>query len=95
MTIKVTGCSNCPFFNNGSDFEYNSMCQHPISKKLAIEENERILGKEKSYLGYEYMILEIEELKEEVPTSIWGTYKSPITPNWCPLNKEPITIEKV
>jgi hypothetical protein len=57
--IKVTGCSDCPFFNDGANYEYRAKCQHPANNT-----DERI----------------------EVH---WG---KPITPDWCPLKKEPITI---
>ena len=35
------------------------------------------------------------ERKEEVINFIGFEFSKGDTPNWCPLNKEPITIEKV
>lgn len=71
MEYIVTGCKDCPFFNDGHDYEYRVICQHPYSKACRIVVDEKM----------EWGIPQEERFM-------------PITPDWCPLNKESITIIK-
>ena len=85
MEKIVTGCSNCPFLQ--VDGEYGTCdCIHPVAKQRPnvitpwVAENDP--SGEVNYHhspGYRLPFDDDEE---------------PITPDWCPLNEEPITICK-
>ena len=109
MVYKVTGCIDCPLFDyTGS--EYGTYCHHPqrpfhwgsggkfsglneIYNGLLIGEKERdrvnaeIEQKQKDWDNYKFEWVDELEIEET------GQH-DPITPDWCPLNKESITISK-
>lgn len=96
MEQSVTGCKDCPYFlPEGA--HYNFACGHPKSPvKYGIWDNGNFIElpyqivPDNLYQADGYSVsfrtepLEIKESKEF----------EPITPDWCPLNKEPITIIK-
>lgn len=82
MEQIVTGCVDCPFFEDGVSYEYAHYCKHIKSPqdvyRFTAEPKIELYGvkeKTKEKDGYDYT----------------ATY--PTTPDWCPLNKEPITIK--
>jgi len=70
MEHTVSGCKDCPFFNDGSSYEYIISCQHPHAP------NQELLSTPSMKTTYEQKVVQ------------------PITPEWCPLNQESITIIK-
>ena len=81
MEHIVTGCKDCPFLlenNEGSDF-----CRHPtMDKWLGVHgDHHRDEDNDKNVI-------------ETDSSSSNGQDWFPITPDWCPLNKEAITIIK-
>jgi len=83
MTVQVTGCKDCPFYNDGVRYEYAHYCKHPNS-----------IQKVSSFTSEPNIELYTvqEKFKEQDKYDYWGTY--PITPDWCPINNESITIQK-
>lgn len=80
MELIVKGCSDCPMFNNGANFEYEAICQHPAAPNQFYEP---------LYPKKEVFRIEIESSGEDLSYIEW-----PVTPDWCPIVKEPITISK-
>lgn len=83
MEYKVTGCKDCPLYNDGKSYEFAHYCNHPSSPQdvsmFTAEppiKTERHQEKFKEKDGYDYYAA------------------VPITPDWCPLNKETITINR-
>ena len=71
MNTKVTGCRDCPFYNDGQRYEFAHYCNHPDS----IQD-----------VGY-------FKSEPEIKCERIDNETVPITPEWCPLKKESITIE--
>lgn len=82
MEHIVSGCFNCPMLNN--DREYGDRCHHP--DLLDIVQS----GRFNTYLGKPIPDDCYIDLNDFNKDSIWGIS----TPEWCPLNSEPITITK-
>ncbi len=80
MKHQVTGCKDCPLFNNGSDYEYRAICLHPLAPRQFYE---------KEFKDEEVFLIEVDEDYSRKPTNI------PVTPTWCPLKQEEITIELI
>ncbi len=86
MEINVTGCKDCPFYHNGINYEYAHYCKHPNSiQKISCFAS--VVAEPKIEL---YGVQ--EKFKDKDGYDYTATY--PITPEWCPLNTEPITITK-
>lgn len=79
----MTGCIDCPMFDDGSNHEYDEICKHPNAPIQFYEPS--------GEANQDVKRIKIESLGE-----YWskGHKYVPITPDWCPLNKEPITIKK-
>ncbi len=81
MEHIVSGCIDCPMLcenNEGEDF-----CRHPlVDKWLGVKGDHRRNEQED------------KNIIETDSTSSNGQNWFPITPEWCPLNSEPITIIK-
>ena len=75
MEHNVTGCRDCPFYNDGQDYEFAHYCNHPKSP----QEVNRFYSEPKIEIVYE----KVGEYNKQVP----------VTPDFCPLKKEPITIK--
>ena len=81
MEHIVSGCKDCPMYN--SDSEYGDRCNHPDNFEYC-EPLEHKIGK---------------NIPDDVYTSgeefmRTRTNWKKLSPDWCPLNKEPITIIK-
>lgn len=83
MEHIVTGCKDCPFYNDGVRYEYAHFCNHPSSPQ---EVNTFMAEPKIELYGVK------EKFKEKNGYDYTATY--PTTPDWCPLNSEPITIIK-
>lgn len=84
MEHIISGCTNCPLFNDGNNFEYNAICHHPAAPHQFYEPG---ITKDQQKIP----TIEIEESDKY----LFQEFKRfPTTPNWCPLSKEPITITK-
>lgn len=117
MERKVTGCIDCPLFDNAGS-EYGVYCHHPKRKftvEVSVSGDEKIDGSciksiPVSESEYEYYENEAHRRnilpKKEEEKLPWMSIDinnepieddknyNPITPDWCPLNSEPITIIK-
>lgn len=107
MEIKVTGCRDCRFYLSQAD-RYLSGCGHPNKPiKIGYYVSGRFYSFEEGVFTKEEL-KEIPILYKQQPTntlhykghSIWvegfpieeDANFRPITPDWCPLKKESITI---
>lgn len=81
METIVNGCRDCKFYNDGVRYEYAYYCNHPQSPQ---EVNNFTAEPEIELVTVQ------EKTKEKDGYDYMAKY--PITPNWCPLKKEPITI---
>ena len=79
----VTGCVDCPMFNDGQKYEYEATCKHPLAPPQFFDRDNQ-----DAKMG-DVKRIEIGESGEYWTKSF---YYFPITPDWCPLKKEPITI---
>ena len=85
MEFLVTGCKDCPMLDSGAHHEYQCFCMHPKSPKQFLDrEDYENYEKERHTISQ----IEVDEDWDRKPFHI------PITPDWCPLNKESITIIK-
>ena len=82
MEHIVTGCKDCPMFDNGADYEYECSCLHPKAPRQFSE-----------YGDSDELIDAIQQIEVEEDWSK-KQHHIPVTPEWCPLNTEPITIIK-
>lgn len=82
MEINVTGCEDCPMLDSGAEYEYQCFCLHPKAPRQFSE-----IGDSVEQVN-EIIQIGVDEDWDRNPTHI------PITPKWCPLNTEPITITK-
>ena len=83
MEHKVTGCSDCPLYHDGQKYEFAHYCGHPNSPQHV------------SLFRSEPEIKLISEQDKFKDKDGYDHYKIiPITPEFCPLNKELITIKK-
>jgi hypothetical protein len=80
MEKKVTGCENCPFFQELDD-RIQFHCMHPIE----LASNRRLIHIEEGTREIPY---------KEGNSNYPGTWpmRIPITPDNCPLKSEPLTI---
>ncbi len=79
---KVHGCIDCPMYDDGANYEYEQICNHPLAPHQYYEPGEDNPD--------EIPRIEVTDNGEDFFS---GKYKEvPITPEWCPLKKEPITI---
>lgn len=78
MEQVVTGCKDCPMFDDGHRHEYELICNHPNAPNqfhIPLEPEKEVFRIEMDDSGYDMSYIE------------WV-----VTPDWCPLKKEPITI---
>ena len=81
MEQVVIGCEDCPMYKDGVNYEYSHYCRHPKSpqKVLSFTAEPNI---------------ELVSEKKITEAGFDYTVLHPITPDWCPLNKEQLTIIK-
>lgn len=102
MEHIVTGCVNCPFWDCTGE-EYEVYCHHPKVPVMigtwdnsVFTENTEIIGDER-----ELLIKRLTDGEEKI-NDLWvenhpiqrDSGGEPITPDFCPLITEPITITK-
>lgn len=75
---KVSGCSDCPMFDDGHRYEYELICNHPSAPNQFSDP---------VYPEREVFRIEMDD-SGDGPTYIEWV----VTPDWCPLKKEPLTI---
>ena len=97
MEITVTGCKDCPLYYSGDGQE---MCEHPNAMyefglwesgtftKLPFEGPEGLYRLETEKGTYSV------SLAKRQPPINTDEDCNPVTPEWCPLNQESITISK-
>lgn len=83
MMTQVRGCVDCPLFDDGANYEYEQICKHPFAPHQFYESDKPEIKQK------DIPRIEIEECGEQWSESF---HYSPITPDWCPLKTEPITI---
>lgn len=106
MEYKVTGCIDCPLYDV-TGTEYGMYCHHPnrsrlighydngefYEHELSLEEREKIItaydSDDKAWIENEGEDIWVENAEIENDYNY-----DPITPDWCPLNSESITITK-
>lgn len=109
MEQIVTGCVDCPFRDSAKG-EYHKYCNHPdrgigmheriIQNGLfeAIDVEERfkanLIKKYKEDFEGRYVIEDRTFFVFDLPLNLYKDGVSVNSPEWCPLNKEPITIRK-
>jgi len=81
MEHIVTGCKDCPLYKDGVNYEYAHYCNHPKSPQTV-----------NLFTAEPKIELTAEQKKRE--SGYEYTVVHPVTPDWCPLNSEPITIIK-
>lgn len=86
METTVTGCKDCLLFYDGSQYEFNHLCRHP----LAPDNQESWRSPTEIKLE---RVTEIRKMDISGDDYEYGKI-IPITPEWCPLNSESITISK-
>jgi len=117
MEYKVTGCIDCPLFDENGP-EYGTYCHHP--KRMFIVERSvsgdiekdgsSIKDVEVKPEEYEYWDKEAKRISllpyDEIEKMPWQSIaiinepikndenSNPITPDWCPISNESITIIK-
>ncbi len=81
MEQIVTGCEDCPMFDDGRN-EYRLICNHPNAPN--------------QYYQPLHPELEVKNIEIEDSGTVEDLdyIESVITPDWCPLIIEPITIIK-
>ena len=80
METTVTGCKDCLLFYDGHRYEYSHICVHPNAPKDQTQ-----------FRSESEIKLKGEEKGEGIRKY---TEITPITPSWCPIEKEAITISK-
>jgi len=105
--FETAGCKNCPLYD-GTGSEYGIWCHHPKRPRLIghydngefhehnMEEDAR------NVIIYEYDKSSDTSTIQIEGESIWvenvpiedDENNDPITPDWCPLHQQPITIVK-
>ena len=99
MEINVIGCIDCPLFDETGS-EYGTYCHHPNAKTiqrlyssgrsvdLPFQLADGLYRNETDAGTYSVSVkTDNAEIKDD-------ENQNPITPKWCPLNTEPITITK-
>lgn len=84
MELIVTGCKDCKLYNDGQRYEFAHFCNHPNSP----QEVNTFTAEPKIELTSKVLKSKIGELEYEYSEI------TPTTPDWCPLDSEPITIKK-
>ena len=74
MLNVVTGCSDCPLFNDGQQYEFEAICKHPQAPPQF----------------FEPLNPDAEVKRIEIEMS--GSFERPVTPYWCPLKLEQLTL---
>jgi len=83
MEQSVTGCNDCKFYNDGVQYEFAHYCNHPNSPQEVY-----------SFTAEPKIEFASKILKGKIGNSEYDYAKiTPITPDWCPLKQEPITIK--
>lgn len=105
MNITVAGCMGCPLYDTTGS-EYGKYCHHPnrafkigiynngifTESKMTDDEKEAFKAEYDKQNSATYNEFWLEDEPIESPRN--NNYE-PVTPEWCPLKKEPITISIV
>lgn len=99
MEQIVKGCVDCPMWDCTGE-EYEVYCHHPKVPVMIGTWNDGVFTENTEIIGNERGLL-IKQIEEEgAKNPLWiENYRiqrdgkgEPITPDFCPLKKEPITI---